>query len=136
MICLACFGPGAPACIEAAILLSYTTIKFILITIPSIVETADIPFLTGRDARPGSIRPGELGEQRGIWLKPRGEGKEEFVSRLDFKELAVGLIPKVVSKSDEIAQVYQWAMWVNASPGEGDDGEAGIWVETESGNRL
>lgn len=89
-------------------------------------------FLTHGEARPGIMHPGEMGrEKRGIWLKSRGAKKEEFISRFDFEGLAVDLIPKVVSKTDEIAQVYQWAMWVNVSPGKGENGEDGIWIETE-----
>ena len=89
-------------------------------------------YLTDGDARPGVLRPGELlREERGIWFKSRGEDKERFISRFDFRELTIDLIPEVVSRRDEIAQVYEWTMWVDVSHGQGDGGEDGIWVETE-----
>ena len=89
-------------------------------------------FLTKGYARPGTKCFNEPGwEERGIWFKTREAKKEKFIRTFEFKELATDLIPKVVSKTDEIAKVYEWAMWVTASVCKGDDGNDGIWVETE-----
>lgn len=89
-------------------------------------------FLTNGEARPGIIHPGEIGrEKRGIWFKSSGVETEEFISTFDFKELAIDLIPEVVSRRDEIAQVYEWTMWVDVAHGKGDDDKDGIWIETE-----
>ena len=41
------------------------------------------------------------------------------------------MIPIVKFRVDEIAQVYEWTMWVNTFPGKGPDEEEGLWVETE-----
>lgn len=89
-------------------------------------------FLTKGSARPGTKCFNEPGwEERGLWFKARGAKKEKFIRTFDFKQLAIDLIPKVVSRTDEIAKVYEWAMWVKASKCKGDDGNDGIWVETE-----
>jgi len=77
-------------------------------------------FLTNGGARPGIMRPGEfLREERGIWFKARREDKEEFISKSSFEELAIDLIPEVITDNDGIAQAYEWAMWVNVSQGKG-----------------
>ena len=89
-------------------------------------------FLTKGNVRPGTKRFNEPDrDERGVWFKDRGAKKGEFIRAFDFKELAIDLIPKVVSRTDEIARVYEWTKWVKVTPGKGDGGEDGIWVETE-----
>jgi len=89
-------------------------------------------FLTKGNARPGTKRFNEPDrEERGIWFKPRGAKKEKFLSAFELKDPVIDLIPKVISRVDEIVQVYELTMWVKATPGKGDGGEDGIWVETE-----
>jgi Fe-S-cluster containining protein len=89
-------------------------------------------FLTKGDAWPGSKAFREPNrEERGIWYKARGSKEEKFISVFDFKELAIELIPKVVHKTDDIAQVYEWTKWLKVSPGKDGGGEDGIWIETE-----
>lgn len=73
-------------------------------------------------------------DEKGIWFKAKGAKREKFISAFNFKEAAIDLIPKVISKTDEIAKAYEWTMWVKVSPGKGTDGESGIWVETEMEN--
>jgi hypothetical protein len=59
--------------------------------------------LTKGNARPGTKCFNEPNKEvRGIWFKARGA--EKFIKAFDFKELAIDLIPKVVSKTDEIAR--------------------------------
>jgi Fe-S-cluster containining protein len=67
----------------------------------------------------------------GIWYVAKGTRKGKFVPASDFKKLAIDLIPKVKYRVDEIAQVYEWTMWVNTVSGKDPDGEEGLWVETE-----
>jgi len=89
-------------------------------------------FLTKGNARPGTKCFNEPArEVRGIWFKARGAKKEKFIRAFDFKELAIDLIPKVVSKTDEIEKMYEWTMWVTASVGKNAKGKDGLWVETE-----
>jgi len=89
-------------------------------------------YLTKGQAKPETKHFNKSGwEESGIWFKAGGAKKEKFIRAFDFKELAIDLIQKVVSQADEIAQVYEWTMWVKATPGKGDGGEDGIWVETE-----
>jgi len=70
----------------------------------------------------------------GIWYVAKGARKGKFVPASDFKKLAIDLIPKVKYRVDEIAQIYEWTMWVNTVSGKGPDGEEGLWVETEMEN--
>jgi Fe-S-cluster containining protein len=89
-------------------------------------------FLTKKNARPEKNRfnkPERV--ERGVWLKARSGKHEKFVKVSDFTKLVIDLIPKVVSKTDEIAQVYEWTNWVKVRPGKGADGADGICVETE-----
>lgn len=89
-------------------------------------------FLTKGSARPGKKHFKEPNrDEKGVWFKAKGAKKEKFIRAFDFKEVAIELIPDVLAKTDEIAKVYKWTMWVKASPGKGTDGENGIWVETE-----
>ena len=89
-------------------------------------------FLTKGTARPGT-RPitGPIKEERGIWFKSSGAKKERFIRKFDFRREVDKLIPELISKGDDIVQVYQWTMWVNASLGKRKNGEDGIWIETE-----
>jgi len=89
-------------------------------------------YLTKGQAKPETKHFNKSGrEESGIWFKAGGVKKEKFIRAFDFKELAIDLIPKVVSRTHEIARVYEWTKWVKVSPGKGADGEDGIWVETE-----
>jgi Fe-S-cluster containining protein len=89
-------------------------------------------FLTRGKAWPGAVNSNkEDRAENGIWYAAKQAKKEKFIPASDFKELAIDLIPKVISRMDEIAQVYEWTMWVNTFSGTGPDGEDGIWVETE-----
>jgi len=89
-------------------------------------------FLTNGIARPGETNSNEEDvEEKGIWYIAKGEKIEKFIPVYDLKNLAIDLIPKVKSRIDEIAQVYEWTMWVNTFSGKGPDGKEGIWVETE-----
>jgi Fe-S-cluster containining protein len=89
-------------------------------------------FLTNGKARPGQANSNaEDLMEKGIWYAAKGEKIEKFIPAYDFKELAIDLIPKVTSRIDEIAQVYEWTMWVKTFSDKGPDGEEGIWVETE-----
>ena len=92
-------------------------------------------FLAKGSARPGKKHfnaPGR--DESGIWFKAKNAKREKFIRAFDFKEAAIALIPKVMAKTDQIAKAYEWANWVKASPGKGNDGENGIWVETELEN--
>ena len=89
-------------------------------------------FLTKGKARPGEANSNADNiEEKGIWYAAKGEKIEKFIPAYDFKNLAIDLIPKVKSRIDEIAQVYEWTMWVNTFSGKGPEGKEGIWVETE-----
>jgi hypothetical protein len=89
-------------------------------------------FLTNGKARPEQANSNaEDLMEKGIWCAAKGEKIEKFIPAYDFKELAIDLIPKVTSRIDEIAQVYEWTMWVNTFSDKGPDGKKGIWVETE-----
>jgi Fe-S-cluster containining protein len=70
-------------------------------------------------------------EEKGIWSKARGAKKEDFIRPFDFKEAAIDLIPKVIDRTEDIARAYEWAMWVKATTGKGNNGESGVLVETE-----
>ena len=89
-------------------------------------------FLTRGKAWPGAAdsNAGDRTEN-GIWYAAKQAKNEKFIPASDFKELAIDLIPRVKSRVDEVAQVYEWTMWVNTSPGKGPDGGEGIWIETE-----
>lgn len=88
-------------------------------------------FLTRGKARPsGTNSNAENIEEKGMWYAAKGVKNEKFIPAYDFNKLAIDLIPKVKSRI-EIAQVYEWTMWVNTFPGKGPDREEGIWVETE-----
>ncbi len=89
-------------------------------------------FLTRGKARPsGANSNAENIVEKGMWYAAKGVKNEKFIPAYDFKNLAIDLIPKVKSRIDEIAQVYEWTMWVNTFSGKGPDGKEGIWVETE-----
>jgi len=89
-------------------------------------------FLTNGIARPGEANSNaENIVEKGIWYTAKGEKIEKFIPVYDFKNLAIALIPKVKSRIDEIAQVYEWTMWVNTFLNKGPDGKEGLWVETE-----
>lgn len=89
-------------------------------------------FLTKGNAWPGTKCFNEpTWEERGIWFKAKGAKKEKFIRAFDFKDVAIDLIPEVLVKTNEIAQAYNWTMWVKASLGKGADGENGIWIATE-----
>lgn len=89
-------------------------------------------FLTRGKAWPGTV-DSDAGDraENGIWHEDKQAKNEKFILVSDFKKLAIDLIPKVKFRVDEVAQVYEWTMWVNTFPGKGPDGEEGIWVETE-----
>ena len=94
-------------------------------------------FLTKGKARPGEANSNaENIEEKGIWYAAKGEKIEKFIPAYDFKNLAIDLIPKVKSRIDEIAQVYEWTMWVNTFSGKGPDGKEGIWGKTRFGKAL
>ena len=80
-------------------------------------------FLTKGIPRPGEANPNaENIEEKGMWYAAKGVKNEKFIPAYDFKNLAIDLTPKVKSRVNEIAQVYEWTMWINTFPGKGPDG--------------
>jgi len=89
-------------------------------------------FLTEVEARPGTHQEkGSEFTKWGIWHQgPRME-RDIFIDKWDFKNQAVSLITGLKERLDDIAKIYEWVMWVKATPGKVRNGEPTIRVETE-----
>lgn len=89
-------------------------------------------FLTKGDARPGIHQEKNLEfTKSGIWYQGPRSKKEVFIDKWDFKNHAAQLIPKLKARLGDIAKIYEWVMWVKATPAKGKKAEPGIRVETE-----
>ena len=70
-------------------------------------------------------------EQIGIWYQTDKNQKKVFYNWHRFRELLAGAFLKAKPDTAAMAKIYSRVMWVNSYPGTNENGEDGIWVETE-----